>query len=395
LETAKTDAAFAGAADSARADPLLTKDPPSPLPAPETGASGESVLETEINAPGETKAEKSVLREGVSERDAPTEREIEKPAGADKSAAPSKSLSGASGASGAGLTFEQKSLLLLPEGAIPSGIDFPEEGLDEDFQASLRELLPVSPEEIATFRRELDERDEAMADRPPRELRTRTLSLSLSPGFTPPVVELTPNLVTALVFLDSFGESWKVNSTVLGSADLYLVEHLKEEDGNRVVVSPLSSRGNSNLVVNLEGHEIPLVIRLLTRPGIDPGRQVDGLIIFQVRGSGPKSPPELKAVPADPNPSDRRLYEILDGVIPREAALLKAHPRIEDAEFYALEDKLYVRARHSLLWPGYLFRVSGAGGWTVFEAPMASPVLMGVGDEILRLSLEKAPALRD
>jgi intracellular multiplication protein IcmK len=255
------------------------------------------------------------------------------------------------------------------------------------FQRSLQELLPVSPEQIKTFRAKVDERDEALSDSPPEAIRTRTLSLGLSPGFTPPEVALTPNLVTALVFLDSSGSPWPVTSSVLGSGDLYRADVLKNDNDNRVVISPLTTHGNSNLIVTLQGHEIPLVIRLVTRSGIDPLRKVDGLIIFQVQGRGPKAGPELTKSPVA-SPLDPLLYDVLDGIPPQGSKTLAAKPGVPDSSFMAVGETLYVRTRHSLLWPGHRARVTGPGGWVVFEAPFASPILMGLDDEIVRVALD-------
>jgi intracellular multiplication protein IcmK len=257
----------------------------------------------------------------------------------------------------------------------------------EAYQRSLEQLLPVTPEEIKDFRRQADNRDAAMADSPPRALRTRTVSLSLSPGFKPPVVELTPNLATALVFLDTSGAPWPVASTVLGSGSLYKADILKTDGDNRVILSPLSPHGNSNLIVALQGHETPLVIRLLTRSGVDSERSVDGLITFQVEGRGPKAaPPSPGARQGDP--LDPALYSILDGIAPEGFKALEGDPKTEGAMFLRSGDTLYVRTRHSLLWPGFSASVSGPGGWRVFEAPLQSPVMMDVDGDVIRISLK-------
>jgi hypothetical protein len=48
-----------------------------------------------------------------------------------------------------------------------------------------------------------DGRAKAQAYSPMRQLKTRTERLTSEPGFIPPIVYLTPNPVTALVFLDT------------------------------------------------------------------------------------------------------------------------------------------------------------------------------------------------
>jgi intracellular multiplication protein IcmK len=270
-----------------------------------------------------------------------------------------------------------------------------EEAADEDrararqeaYRRSLDELMPASPEEIREFRERADSRERAMADPPPGTIRTRTVSLSLEPGFRPPVVTLTPNLVTALVFLDSSGSPWPVSASVLGSDELFSAEVIADEARNRVVLSPVGSHGSSNLVLALEGHEIPLVIRLDTSDvsGVG-GSSVDGLIIFSIAGRGPRAAPELTSAPAAP-PVSPELYGILDGIRPEGSTALVSDPPLDGTEFIRSGTSLFVRTRHALVWPATRARVSGAGGWTVYEAPIEGTALISVGEEIRRVTL--------
>jgi intracellular multiplication protein IcmK len=256
----------------------------------------------------------------------------------------------------------------------------------EAYESSLRELLPASPDEIRMLRERADSREKAMADPPPGAIRTRTVSLSLEPGFTPPAVTLTPNLVTALVFLDSSGSPWPVSASVLGSSELFSAEVILDGSRNRVVLSPSGSHGSSNLVLALEGHDIPVVLRLETRSAAERGRSVDGLVIYQVRGRGPNAAPELTSSPAPP-PVTADLYGVLDGIWPEGSAILKSDPPVEETDFVKAGPTLYVRTRHALVWPASRARVSGAGGWTVFEAPLEGTALLNVGEGIRRVTL--------
>jgi intracellular multiplication protein IcmK len=270
-----------------------------------------------------------------------------------------------------------------------------EEAADEDrararqeaYRRSLDELMPASPEEIRELRERADSRERAMADPPPGAIRTRTVSLSLEPGFRPPEVTLTPNLVTALVFLDSSGSPWPVSASVLGSGELFSAEVIADGARNRVVLSPAGSHGSSNLVLALEGHDIPLVIRIDTHSAAEAGgRNVDGLIIYQIAGRGPNAAPELTSSPAAP-PVSPELYGILDGIRPEGSTTLVSDPPLDGTEFIRFGASLYVRTRHALVWPATRARVSGAGGLTVYEAPMEGSALINVGEEIRRVTL--------
>ncbi|MDR2459959.1 MAG: DotH/IcmK family type IV secretion protein [Deltaproteobacteria bacterium] len=269
-----------------------------------------------------------------------------------------------------------------------SGAKEEEASLDahqEAFERSLAELMPVTPEEITKFRKDSDKREKAASDSPPSGIRTRTVPVSLDPGFAPPLVELTPNLVTALVFLDTTGSPWPITASVLGSGKLFEAQVLEGGDNNRIIVSALSSHGNSNLIVTLEGHDIPLVLRLETRSGVDANRRIDGLLICQVQARGPKALPQ-EAAQFSPL-LDGTLYSFLDGLVPKGARAVSFVPSLEGISIYDYEGRLYIRTKSSLLWPAFKARVIGASGYAVYETESVPSLLISLEDEIKRLTL--------
>ncbi|MDR2350535.1 MAG: DotH/IcmK family type IV secretion protein [Deltaproteobacteria bacterium] len=273
-------------------------------------------------------------------------------------------------------------------GADPEPVGDPvEKAHREAYKKSLAELLPVTPEEIRTYREESDKRDRALTDAPPGKLRTRTVRLSPDPGFMPPTVELTPNLVTALVFLDSTGMPWPLSSSVLGSGALYGAEVLEGEKRNAMTISPLTQHGNSNLIVTLEGLDIPLVLRLETKPGLDGKRDVDGLVMVQVRARGPEALPFLSENALDAPVSDL-LYAFLDGLSPEGTIPLRFSPDYPDTTLAKNGPSFFLRTRASLMWPRHKASVAGAGGFKVYEIPPTPRLLVKTGEDITGLRVE-------
>jgi intracellular multiplication protein IcmK len=257
------------------------------------------------------------------------------------------------------------------------------------YERSLRELLPTTPEEVKAYRRSLDARDEALSDSPPDSMRTRTVRVRLEPGFIPPLVELTPNLVTAMVFTDSTGRPWPVTASVLGSGSLYTSELLSGEPANRIIVAPLGNHGHSNLIVTLVEKDIPVVIRLKTASALKSGRQVDSLIVFQVQERGPEALPETLKDDF-PTVADDILYSILDNLTPTGGKVLKANPGLDGDVYTQLGQSIYLRTKHALLWPAPRARVSGPGGVMVYEIAPVSSILLSRDDGVLSVSLEDA-----
>jgi intracellular multiplication protein IcmK len=224
-------------------------------------------------------------------------------------------------------------------------------------------------------------------------MRTRTQRVRLEPGFKPPLVELTPNLVTALVFTDSTGQPWPIVNSVLGSGALFRTEVLEVEKGNQIIISPLSNHGHSNLVVTLKDNDIPMVIRLATASALKSGREVDTLIIFQVAGNGP-SALTTGELPRLPIPVNDSIYAVLDGLVPPGGRLLETSPAPEGERAIESGGSIYLRTGRSLLWPAPRARVAGPGRVWVYELPMVSVVLLSSGGEVGELTIEGIDAPR-
>jgi intracellular multiplication protein IcmK len=260
-------------------------------------------------------------------------------------------------------------------------------GRKEAYERSLKILLPTTPEEVRGYRMKLDEREEAMSDSRPAAMRSRTERVRLEPGREAPLVELSPNLVTALVFTDSTGSPWPVAATVLGSGSLFSAQLLENGAANQVVVSPLSNHGHSNLVVSLKGNDIPLVVRLITSSAVDPARQLDGLIIFQIQEPGPGARPLVNGSVKPRQVVDALLYSLLDGVEPTRARAVIAEPALEGESFVQVGSNLYLRTTRALIWPAPQARVSGPGGLSVYELPPVPSVLLADRDEVFTVLL--------
>lgn len=257
------------------------------------------------------------------------------------------------------------------------GETWPDEGDPQGaYERSLAILLPASPEEVRSYRQSQDERAEALADPPPAAMRSRTERVWLEPGASPPLVELSPNLVTALVFTDSTGQPWPVAATVLGSGALFSAQLLEGEPANQVIVSPLAGHGHSNLVVGLKGKDVPLVARLSTSPAARPGRRLDGLVVFQVQEPGPLALPGAPEAPGAGSVVGDVLYGLLDGLEPEGARPVEAEPALEGETFLRSGDSLYLRTRRRLMWPAHTAMVSGPGGVAVYELPPVPSVLV-------------------
>lgn len=79
------------------------------------------------------------------------------------------------------------------------------------FQESLRQMMPLSEEQIQEYRKWSDQRDRALLPVSPT-LSSRSVHVELEPGCAPVVVRTTANIATSIVFHDSTGQPWPITS---------------------------------------------------------------------------------------------------------------------------------------------------------------------------------------
>lgn len=88
------------------------------------------------------------------------------------------------------------------------------------------------------------------------------VQVDLTPGATPPIIRLSENEGSSIVFMDSTGAPWTVQNFVNFAPKLVAVSS-PLKDGHILTVEPKSPFGNGNLAVFLQGLQTPITITLL------------------------------------------------------------------------------------------------------------------------------------
>jgi hypothetical protein len=246
------------------------------------------------------------------------------------------------------------------------------------YDESTIELLPLSPKELKTFRRRLDQRAKALTDSPPRSLLSRSIKAQIGPGLAPTQVTLTPGLVTALVFTTPIGQPWPVVSSVLGDGSLFSAL-IHKEASHQILVSPLARHGDSNLLIGLKGLDQPLMVRLrVVVADLEPHGKIDGLVNFQIQNANLN---EGETTIATPPQNLALIHDLMPG---REltGSYFSPEPLLPKSQILKLEkdDSLYLRTPLDLSWPTWKGRVTGPGAYKVYEiGPVAELVVIDEG----------------
>jgi hypothetical protein len=173
----------------------------------------------------------------------------------------------------------------------------------------------------------------------------------------------------------------------LGDGSLFTAE-IHKEASHQILVSPKERHGHSNLLVSLKGLDLPLVIRLSVVSGLDPKRQVDGLVNFQIKNA---TRPTAEEAGGPLSPSLSIIYDLLEGLDPPGGAFLPVDPALVEGQVFQPDqgESIFVRTPLKLAWPAWSERVKGPGDFAVYEIPPVAEIVVHNQDRDLRVNLPK------
>lgn len=269
----------------------------------------------------------------------------------------------------------------------------------EEFEAFLRERLPLSTEQTRAVRESGAEVNRASKQRlgaVPKPVST-VVRVKLAPGASHLILRLTPDITSAVVFADVTGAPWNVQRIVVGRKAAIDIPEAKDgkEGGdlkvatNKFTVVPMDDHVSTSMMVYLEGAPAPIPFIVATaQPEVDLRMDVT------VEARGPNAVmPTLSRNLTESVPAE--LTSMLSGITPNAAKPLRVTASdVADVKAWVIGTRMYVRARATVIAPpvpkdGKV--VTGTDGTKVFELPFAPEVLLMQGGSVGRLRLAGFP----
>ena len=247
-------------------------------------------------------------------------------------------------------------------------IDLGPDRREKAYGTAVDGIMPLSPEQIRTFRTHLDDSQEAAQEPvgPPRAV-VHVENLSLDPGVEPPEMKMATGYVTTLTMLDSTGQPWPIKDFGVGGN----FDVPQPEDGSHILrIVPLTQHGAGNLSLRMVGLATPIAFRLTSGSDVIHYR-------FDARipklGPGAKTPLIDRGVTI--TAGDETLMKVLSGIAPEGFERMDVAGSDSQTSVWKNGDLMYVRTPLTLLSPGWNGSVTSADGTNVYEIA-ASPVLL-------------------
>lgn len=259
----------------------------------------------------------------------------------------------------------QQSSQYDPHGVFTKSAPFEEQA----FQNVSRQALPMTPEQIVRLKQMLAETQRASAvsaDAPPKPVST-TQMVDLAPGSVPTPIRMQQGFITSIVFVDSTGAAWPIESCNIGNPKAFNL--LPWQPGsNTIMIQALSMYTYGNIAVKLQNLATPVMLTLV------PGQKVvDYRVDLRVQQAGPNSQGEV-ASDTLPEGAKDVLLGVLDGVPPDGAQPLEVLGG--DCQAWELGNKMYLRTRFTVLSPSWIAVMTSSDGTKAYEMAKSSDVLV-------------------
>jgi intracellular multiplication protein IcmK len=202
---------------------------------------------------------------------------------------------------------------------------------------------------------------------PPKSV-NGVLTASMAPGAVPPVIRLTRNRTSAIIFTDMTGQPWPIINYDGLSTEDFVVKRLDNPapDGYVLSVTPRGAFVNGNLVVVLKGLPSPLSVDFVSGQ-----KEFDSRTEIRVQAKGPNASYSSIAVP---DGIDTALLSVLQGVPPVGAKELKVSSNAVQA-WLAKDGKMYVRTRYKVMSPAFENVTTSPDGTFAYKM-VAVPVVL-------------------
>ncbi len=257
------------------------------------------------------------------------------------------------------------------------------ESRDQAFRAVANTAFPLTPQQIQILNNMLDATQRAQATPANMEAPQPTstsLFVNLSPGATPPVIRLSRGFVSSLVFIDSTGAPWPIESYDIGNPSVF---HLAwDKKSNTLMVQARATYTYGNLAVKLVNLDTPVMLTLV------PGQKVvDYRVDLRVEGLGPHAKQGMMQGAGLPSQASQTLLNILEGVPPSGAKRLSVDENIAQVWLVG-SNTMYVRSQFNLISPAWVSTMSSADGMNAYQLQTTPMLLLSRYGKVMQVKVE-------
>lgn len=218
----------------------------------------------------------------------------------------------------------------------------------------------------------------------------RSIMPDLAPGVTPPIIRVSKNILTSIVFTDLDGNPWFIEKVMLNRNQFNDSAGVDDEGKptNILTIEPIQAIDYGNVTIMLKGKTLPVILLIASgQPDVDVRLDV------RMKGKNPNIaandiPISARAVSAD---IDEIGLGFLDGTIPSDAEMLASSDPAIRAWNYS--GAIYIKSSLDVLYPSYHSRAKSPDNVNIyrFDNEPTSVTLMQRGGQPVTVTLSELP----
>lgn len=259
---------------------------------------------------------------------------------------------------------------------------------EDAFNAALRGLMPLEPDEIRKLLEHFDATRQAVEipvhPYPEPEVAVRTIPLD--PSVKPEVVKVAAGHVSTVGIFDLTGAPWAIQDmTWAGNFEI-----VQPEPGGHIVrITPLTDFAYGNISFRLLELNTPITFTLKSSRD-----KVHYRFDARIPEFGPESNLPLIQGGTQMAAGDATLASILEGVPPSDSERLDVSGVDGRTSAYRIDSTTYLRTPFTLLSPGWSSSVSSSDGISVYEMGNTPVVLLSDNGQVVRAHLRSKERLQ-
>lgn len=232
----------------------------------------------------------------------------------------------------------------------------------------------LSPDEIRTLRGLVADNERAISGPVTSVVpRISSLTVSLSPGASLPLVRTAVNNLSVVTFSDINGAPWPQSDPPYNAAPSFFDVQYNR---NMVTITPVRPWAAGNVSVYLEGLAVPVILNVSSgeTDTAVTSQETDSRLDLRIPRAGPGS--QQRTTPSEKIAlHDATLQAFLDGIPPKDPTIrrLRFTGNLADTTVWQQGDNLIVRSR-AMLRDEFEQTLSSADGTHVWKLPV-SPLL--------------------
>lgn len=244
--------------------------------------------------------------------------------------------------------------------------------------------FPINPNNVKEYIEKSSELERSFKTNLKTKLIKRSIAFDAENAQFFPELTLSNGFDSVITFIDSSGKPWPIEYFGSGNKNQFTVWQPDEiHVKNIIMVSGSKKYSRTTLTVKLIDEDNPIQIQLSTSDVKDTNI-ADARLSIHLQKRGPLAT-DIDPIYVDSSQeasveNSNVLLKFLDNLPPKEARLISIPKGKGVLKAWSYEGSVYIKTKHSLIWPPALSVQNGAGDSKIYKTSLSPMIRLSIKD---------------